>query len=85
MSYISVFRYCLEAVVLAIYGSERNVLRCSHDYCHYKHPRKFLQEMGMDKGDYWFNATILIMIAVVLQLVMFCALKLKVTSVIKNS
>ncbi|XP_075224960.1 ATP-binding cassette sub-family G member 1-like [Lycorma delicatula] len=85
LSYISIFRYCLEGYVLALYGSGRNVLHCSKAYCHYKQPRKFLQELGMDKGDYWFNATTLILITISLQIILFYTMKYKVASIIKNS
>ncbi|KAG0721562.1 ATP-binding cassette sub-family G member 1 [Chionoecetes opilio] len=47
VTYISYVRYGFEGTLLSIYGFDRKSLHCSEAYCHYKSPRKFLEEMDI--------------------------------------
>lgn len=50
LSYVTYVRYSFEGTMIAIYGLNRGKLTCNADYCHFKHPTTFLEEMSM-KGD----------------------------------
>ncbi|KAK9508222.1 hypothetical protein O3M35_007930 [Rhynocoris fuscipes] len=62
LSYANFMRYTLEAMTISIYGYEREKLPCPHQslYCHFRYPEKLLNEIAMDKVDYWTDATVLV-------------------------
>lgn len=43
--------YALDGVAQAILGYERDKLSCSSEYCHFVHPQRFLDQIGMDSGE----------------------------------
>lgn len=57
VSDISIHKYCLEALVVAIYGHGRNDLKCPEDtiYCHYGKSETILKELGMDADSFNMN------------------------------
>ncbi|XP_014254078.1 ATP-binding cassette sub-family G member 1-like isoform X2 [Cimex lectularius] len=61
ISFVNYMRYGLEAMVISIYGSNRQVLKCPVDelYCHLRYPEKLLTEIGMDKVNYWVDTAFL--------------------------
>ncbi|KAK3927759.1 ATP-binding cassette sub-family G member 4 [Frankliniella fusca] len=78
LSYVSNFRYGFEGIVIAIYGMDRQPLRCKQAYCHWKRPTKFLEEIGMSNADYWTDITGLLTWIVVLHFSLLVSLKVKV-------
>ncbi|XP_068085226.1 ATP-binding cassette sub-family G member 4 [Anabrus simplex] len=60
LPYISYVRYGFEGTMVAIYGHGREKLKCSEAYCHFKNPKKFLEEMDMGKAEYWIDAVALV-------------------------
>lgn len=79
LSYISIFRYGLEAAALTVFGMNRDILECSEDYCHFRTPTKFLEEMGMENGNYWLNVSVLGVGIVITQIALFFTLRWKIT------
>ncbi|XP_049789514.1 ATP-binding cassette sub-family G member 4 [Schistocerca nitens] len=77
LTYLSLFRYGFEAIVLCIYGFGRKNLVCSEIYCYYKDPSKFLENMGMAHSDYWMDICGLVTWLVILQLTLFVTLKIR--------
>ncbi|EFA02729.1 Protein white-like Protein [Tribolium castaneum] len=81
-SYISYLRYGLEGIVGAIYGLERETIWCPDDaYCHYKYPKKLLEDIAM-KGDQFGNDVIaLVLILFFLRIVAYVLLRYKLMAV----
>ncbi|XP_068906791.1 ATP-binding cassette sub-family G member 1 [Tenebrio molitor] len=81
-SYISYLRYGLEGFVGAIYGLERPTIYCPDDaYCHYKYPKKFLQDIAM-KGDQFGNDVIaLLLILFILRVIAYVLLRYKLMAI----
>lgn len=76
MSYL---RYGFEANMISIYGLEREKLQCNVPYCHFKYPKRFLEQMSM-KGDmetYLTDVAILAGLFLVLRLLAYFALRIK--------
>ncbi|XP_015122195.1 ATP-binding cassette sub-family G member 4 [Diachasma alloeum] len=67
-SYLSYLRYGLEGYIHAIYGENRDTLDCAktEEYCHYKYPKKFLNEIvAMAPDQFWndvFGLTVLLLV-----------------------
>jgi len=80
LSYVAYVRYGFEGAILAVYGFDRATLRCSEDFCFYKYPEKFLEELAMDKGLYWLDALALSGIFLFLRLLGYFVLKFKLYS-----
>lgn len=57
VSDISLHKYCLEALVVAIYEHGRTDLKCPEDtlYCHYSKSEIILKELGMDSESFNMN------------------------------
>lgn len=71
----------LSGAMVAIYGMDREKLKCSEMYCHFRNPKKFLEDMSMDKSEYWIDAVALIGIFVVLRVIAYFVLRWKVHSI----
>ena len=80
MSYVAYVRYGFEGTMLAIYGYDRETLHCSQAYCHFKHPKKFLEELSLDEGIFWIDVVSLLVFFFVLRLSGYFVLKYKVKS-----
>ena len=78
MSYIAYVRYGFEGTMLSIYGYDRETLECSQAYCHFKYPKKFLEEMALDKGVFWIDVVALLAFFVVLRVSGYFILRFKV-------
>ncbi|KAJ9601107.1 hypothetical protein L9F63_000742 [Diploptera punctata] len=77
LSYISFFRHSFEAMMACIYGYDRPNLKCSEAYCHFKSPKKFLGEFGMEHNVYWFDMLGLAIWIIILQLLLQLLLHIK--------
>ncbi|XP_047019492.1 ATP-binding cassette sub-family G member 1 [Helicoverpa zea] len=81
-SYVSYLRYGLEGFIGAIYGLNRPILDCNEAlYCHYKHPRTFLNEVAMSPDQFWWDVLALSVFVVVLRIAAFVLLKWKLDAV----
>jgi ATP-binding cassette, subfamily G (WHITE), member 1 len=65
----------------SIYGMDREKLKCSQIYCHFRSPKKFLEEMSLDDAEYWIDATALFGFFVVLRIIAYFVLRWKLHSV----
>lgn len=81
LTYVSFVRYGFEGAMISIYGMNRQKLECEQMYCHYRNPQKFLEELSMDKAEYWFDATALIIIFLILRIVTYFVLRWRIYSI----
>ena len=68
MYYISYFRAAFQGCLYAMYALGRDLMPCPEGilYCHYRTPRKILNEMGITDINFWNNsATIIAFCAIV--------------------
>ncbi|XP_067621969.1 ATP-binding cassette sub-family G member 4 isoform X1 [Eurosta solidaginis] len=81
-SHISYLRYGLEGYVGSIYGEGRGVLDCNEaPYCHYRYPKKILEEITMRGDQFWNDFAALCAITLLLRIAAFVVLKAKIRSV----
>ncbi|XP_037960699.1 ATP-binding cassette sub-family G member 4-like [Teleopsis dalmanni] len=81
-SHISYLRYGLEGFIGAIYGENRGVLDCNEaPYCHYRYPKKFLDEITMRGDQFWKDFYALCIITVAFKILAYIVLKAKIQSV----
>ncbi|KAM7352809.1 ATP-binding cassette sub-family G member 4 isoform 1-T4 [Cochliomyia hominivorax] len=81
-SHISYLRYGLEGYVGAIYGENRGTLECEEaPYCHYRYPRKFLEEITMRGDQFWNDIIALCIIVFIFRIAAFVILRAKIKSV----
>lgn len=66
--------------MVAIYG-KRERLKCTEIYCHYRDPKKILEQLSMDKSEYWVDAVALIVMFLGLRIVAYYVLRWKVNSI----
>eukprot|EP00095_Tigriopus_kingsejongensis_P004119 maker-scaffold122_size333723-snap-gene-2.34 protein:Tk04119 transcript:maker-scaffold122_size333723-snap-gene-2.34-mRNA-1 annotation:"white family atp-binding cassette transporter" len=78
LAYVAYVRYGFEGAILAIYGFQRETLKCSVPYCHFKHPTKFLEELAMDEGVFWIDVVSLIAFFIVLRVLGYFVLKFRI-------
>lgn len=79
--WISYVRYAFEGAMISIYGMDRAKLQCSEIYCHFRSPKKFLEEMSMDKSEYWLDALALTVIFIGLRIIAYFVLRWKIYSI----
>ncbi|KAH8276400.1 hypothetical protein KR018_001510 [Drosophila ironensis] len=77
VTYVSYVRYGFEGAMVAIYGMDRAKLQCNQMYCHYRLPKKFLEEMSMDDALFWVDAVALIGIFFALRIIAYFVLRWK--------
>ncbi|XP_017120884.1 ATP-binding cassette sub-family G member 4 [Drosophila elegans] len=81
-SHISYLRYGLEGFIAAIYGLDRGVLQCEEaPYCHYRYPKKFLDEITMRGDQFWNDVYALVAMIFIFRLVSYVVLKAKLKSI----
>lgn len=69
----------LEAAALTVFGFDRGLLDCQEAYCHFRRPKKFLEEMGLEQGSYWDNVCVLIFGVILSQIALYFTLRYKIT------
>ncbi|XP_017075740.1 ATP-binding cassette sub-family G member 4 isoform X2 [Drosophila eugracilis] len=77
VTYVSYVRYGFEGAMVAIYGMDRAKMQCNQMYCHYRVPKKFLEEMSMDNALFWVDAVALIGIFFALRIIAYFVLRWK--------
>ncbi|XP_023177520.2 ATP-binding cassette sub-family G member 4 [Drosophila hydei] len=81
-SHISHLRYGLEGYIAAIYGMNRGVLDCNEaPYCHYRYPKKFLEEITMSGDQFWNDLMALSIILLLFRVGAYFVLKAKLKSI----
>lgn len=81
-SHISYLRYGLEGFISAIYGLDRGTLACEEaPYCHYRYPKKFLEEITMRGDQFWNDVIALGVMILVFRFVSYVVLKAKIKSI----
>lgn len=80
LTYLSYIAYGFEGLVQATYDN-RGSLDCPTEimYCHYKAPDTLLQEIGIQKGHFWYDIGMLGANFFVLKVIGFIALKKKLS------
>ncbi|ERL94443.1 hypothetical protein D910_11720 [Dendroctonus ponderosae] len=79
LPYLSYVKYSFEGTMVAIYGLNRSKLVCNRDYCHFKYPSAFLDEMSL-KGDmltYFIDIGVLSGLFVFLRIVAYFVLRIR--------
>lgn len=79
LPYMSYVKYSFEGSMIAIYGLDRPKLECNIDYCHFKYPRTFLNQMAF-KGDmmtYVIDVSVLSGLFIVLRICAYFLLRIK--------
>ncbi|XP_016977587.1 ATP-binding cassette sub-family G member 4 isoform X2 [Drosophila rhopaloa] len=77
VTYVSYVRYGFEGAMVAIYGMDRAKMQCNQMYCHFRVPKKFLEEMSMDNALFWVDAVALIGIFFALRIIAYFVLRWK--------
>ncbi|KAG8303008.1 hypothetical protein J6590_108194 [Homalodisca vitripennis] len=76
----SYLRYSLEGYVAAIYEN-RTTLPCDHKlYCHYRYPRKFLEDVAMPDDQFWNDIIALTITLVLAKVAAYLLLRWKIQS-----
>lgn len=70
-------RYGFEGTLLSIYGFDRKPLHCSEAYCHYKSPKKFLEEMDIVGAEFWIDFLVLFSFFIILRTIGYFVLRWK--------
>lgn len=78
VTYLSYVRYGFEGAMLSVYGFDRAKLKCTSEaYCHFRSPNKFLEEMTMDKADFWVDVGALCGFFVCIRVISYLVLRFK--------
>lgn len=77
LSHISFFRFGFEGAINAIYGFDRDDLKCVAIYCHFRNAKQFLNYMDMTGNNYWLDIAGLAGWIVFLQVTLYVVLRVK--------
>jgi len=78
ISWFSYARYAFQSTLTAIYGFDRDDLRCTQAYCHFKHPKKFLEQLDATDIDVVQQTLCLFGLVLVCRVLAYYALRLKI-------
>lgn len=67
--------------MISVYGMDREKLACEEIYCHYRNPKKFLEQMSMENSEYWIDAAALLGMFIALRVIAYFVLRWKVHSI----
>lgn len=81
LSYVSYVRFGFEGAMISVYGMDREKLECNQIYCHFRSPKKFLEEMSMSNANYWVDAGALFGIFIALRIIAYFVLRWKLHSI----
>lgn len=78
ISLLSYFRSAFQSVATLLYGYDRGFLECKHDlYCHFRSPKKLLDEMDMSDIDIYANLIYICSIGFFMHVLTFLVLYVK--------
>lgn len=78
VSWLSYARYSFQSTLTAVYGFGRDNLKCNQAYCHFKHPKKFLEQIDAVDIDVVQQSLCLLGLLVVCRILSYYALRLKI-------
>lgn len=76
--HISYLKYALEGASNAVLGFDRPKMPCNEIYCHYRLPKKFMEDRDMYQSDFGSIAIILTAICLSLRIVAFFIMSLRI-------
>ncbi|XP_023216326.1 ATP-binding cassette sub-family G member 4-like [Centruroides sculpturatus] len=77
-TYVSIFRYGFEGMLISTYSFNRTLLHCPTEYCIFQDPEYFLQEMGITHSLLYINLIVIISYFFILRIVAYFLLSLKI-------
>ncbi|XP_044748317.1 ATP-binding cassette sub-family G member 4-like [Coccinella septempunctata] len=79
LPYASYVKYSFEGTMIAMYGLNRQKLECNIDYCHFKYPKQFLEDMSMkdDMNTFILDVSVLLAIFLTLRFFTYFVLRIK--------
>ncbi|KAF5280008.1 hypothetical protein FQA39_LY05389 [Lamprigera yunnana] len=79
MFHISYYRAGFQGVVYGMYGLNRSKLECPEEflYCHYREPKKILQEIGIDDVNIIENVVLIIFVGCLMHVLTYVSLWIK--------
>lgn len=78
LSYLSIYRYGYEGILISTYGFNRTLLECDVKYCPFQDPEYFLQEMGITNNLLYVNFIVLIAMILSLRIIVYFLLLWKI-------
>ncbi|XP_035704562.1 ATP-binding cassette sub-family G member 4 isoform X2 [Folsomia candida] len=78
MSYGSYAKYAFQSAITAVYGFDRADLKCHQPYCHFKNPRKFLEQLDCKDVDVMEQTLCLFALVLLCRVLAYFALRLKI-------
>ncbi|XP_055598771.1 ATP-binding cassette sub-family G member 1-like [Uranotaenia lowii] len=72
-SIVSFYRYQFHGVMQALYGLDRDPLKCSQVYCYFKKPTVILETFDVDPDGFWLCIGILVALLVFFQVSIYLA------------
>lgn len=78
LTYVSYVRYGYEGAMLSVYGYDREKLQCSEAYCHFRSPKKFLEELSMDGANFWIDVGALLSVFIFIRVISYFVLRMKI-------
>jgi len=78
ISWFSYVRYSFQSILTAVYGFDRPDMHCPIAYCHFKNPKKFLEQIDAVDIDVPQQIACLVGLLVVCRLMAYWALRLKI-------
>ncbi|XP_044005963.1 ATP-binding cassette sub-family G member 4-like [Aphidius gifuensis] len=85
LMYISHLRYGFEAMVISIFGYDREGLSCPDEYCHYKMPIDILKIGHMESRDFWINLKMLFAFFIAIRMLLYYLLQRRIHNRINPS
>lgn len=76
----SFLKYGLEGGTLAIFGYERERMKCAEMYCHFVLPEKFIKTVDMHNGAFMTSVIALIVIFFIFRFTAFYVMSFRVRS-----
>ncbi|XP_055599190.1 ATP-binding cassette sub-family G member 4-like [Uranotaenia lowii] len=77
LTYVSHFRYGFEGLALTSYGFNRTEIGCEDMFCYYRKPKKVMEMLEIDQGNYWIDLAGLGVWIVVLHILLYISLRLR--------
>ncbi|ODM94414.1 ATP-binding cassette sub-family G member 1 [Orchesella cincta] len=80
ISWFSYVKYSFQSILAAIYGFERENLKCTQAYCHFKNPTKILEQVGAVDIDVAQQFCCIFAILLAIRIFAYYALRIKITA-----
>lgn len=77
---LSYIRVAVVAMVLSVFGFNREVLDCNEIYCHFADPKVVLRFLDTEHVSYWNELLFLVLILIFYRVVLFISIKKRCTT-----